>query len=114
VKYGPAGQTITIALTPVGSTARVTVADQGPGIPAKEREAIWTPFFRGDTAGAQGTGGSGIGLAIVKDIVAQMGARIDLAQAEGGGAAFYVDIPMPQRTTPASAPVDAALTLRPS
>ena len=114
VKYGPAGQTITISLAPVGSVARVTVADQGPGIPAKEREAIWTPFFRGHTASAQGAGGSGIGLAIVKDIVGQMGARIDLTHADGGGAAFYVDIPMAQRTTPASAPVDAALTLRPS
>jgi signal transduction histidine kinase len=114
VKYGPAGQTITISLATVGSSARVTVADQGPGIPAKEREAIWTPFFRGDTASAQGAGGSGIGLAIVKDIVAQMGARIDLAHADGGGAAFYVDIPMSPRPTPASPPVDAALTLRPS
>jgi signal transduction histidine kinase len=114
VKYGPAGQTITISLTPIGSAARVTVADEGPGIPAKEREAIWTPFFRGDAAGAQGAGGSGIGLAIVKDIIAQMGARIEVAEAESGGAAFFVDIPMAQRAMPASAPVDAALTLHPS
>ena len=114
VKYGPTGQTITISLATVDAVARVTVADQGPGVPVKEREAIWTPFFRGDTAGAQGAGGSGIGLAIVKDIVAQMGARIDLAPAEGGGAAFFVDIPMAQRATTASPPVDAALTLRPS
>jgi signal transduction histidine kinase len=114
VKYGPAGQTVTISLAVHGTTARVTVADQGPGVPAKEREAIWTPFFRGGAAAAQGAGGSGIGLAIVKDLVAQIGGRIDVTSAGARGAAFFVDIPLGTRP-PVGAPVaDATLTLRPS
>jgi signal transduction histidine kinase len=114
VKYGPAGQTITVSVALRGSMARVTVADEGPGVPAREREAIWTPFFRGDAASAQGAGGSGIGLAIVKDLVAQMGARVEVGQAPTRGAAFHVDIPAGQRAAAATPPVDATLTLRPS
>ena len=60
VKYGPAGQTIRVSLAAAGSSVHVTIADDGPGIPVGEREAIWTPFFRGNAAAAQGAGGSGI------------------------------------------------------
>jgi signal transduction histidine kinase len=113
VKYGPAGQTVTVSLVPVGSSARVTVADEGPGIPVNEREAIWMPFFRGNAASAQASGGSGIGLAIVKDLVARMGGRIEVAAGAERGAAFHVEIPGGKRAASAT-PVDATLTLRPS
>ena len=114
VKYGPAGQTITVSLAAHGSTARVTVADEGPGIPVKEREVIWTPFFRGNAASAQGAGGSGIGLAIVKDLVARMGGRVEIASGTERGAAFQVELPGVERVAASPAPVDATLTLRPS
>jgi signal transduction histidine kinase len=92
----------------------VTVTDEGPGIPAREREAIWTPFFRGNSASAQGAGGSGIGLAIVKDLVTQMDGRIEIVTS-AKGAAFQVELPTIQRAADAPSPVDAAaLTLRPS
>ena len=113
VKYGPAGQTVRISLATAGSSARVTVTDEGPGVPAREREAIWTPFFRGNAASAQGAGGSGIGLAIVKDLVAQMGGRVEVVSSPSG-AAFQVELPATLEAAPATAPVDAALTLRPS
>ena len=109
VKYGPAGQTVSLSLATVGSSARVTVVDEGPGIPAKEREAIWTPFFRGNAAAAQGAGGSGIGLAIVKDIVARMGGRIDVVPS-AKGAAFQVELPGAQRSSDAP-DAEAALAL---
>jgi signal transduction histidine kinase len=113
VKYGPAGQTVRISLAQTGSSARITVTDEGPGIPAREREAIWTPFFRGNAASAQGAGGSGIGLAIVKDLVTQMGGRIEVVPS-AKGAAFQIELPASHHMAPAAAPVDAALTLRPS
>ena len=115
VKYGPQGQTITIALAQAGTSARVTVKDEGPGVPVREREAIWTPFFRGDAAAAQGAGGSGIGLAIVKDLVTHMGGRISvLASETGAGAVFQVELPGVQRVTDSAPSVDATLSLRPS
>ena len=113
VKYGPAGQVVRVSLTQVGSSARVTVTDEGPGIPAREREAIWTPFFRGNSASAQGSGGSGIGLAIVKDLVTQMHGRIEVVSS-ARGAAFQLELPAEPRPSTVAAPVDAALTLRPS
>lgn len=113
VKYGPAGQTVRISLTQAGSSARVTVTDEGPGVPTREREVIWTPFFRGNAAAAQAAGGSGIGLAIVKDLVVRMGGRIEIVPSEKG-AAFQVELPGGQRPTTAPAPVEGALTLRPS
>jgi signal transduction histidine kinase len=129
VKYGPAGQTIRVslesfkgsdplnALNAAGSSvARITVTDEGPGIPARERDAIWTPFFRGHAAGAQGTGGSGIGLAIVKDLVAQMAGSVEVV-ASPNGAAFQVDLPIgtnAPRSESAVRAVDGTLTLRPS
>ena len=117
VKYGPQGQTITIGLSLAGSSARVTVSDEGPGVPASERHAIWTPFFRGNAAAAQGAGGSGIGLAIVQDLVVTMGGRISLAEpAPGQGAVFVVELPAVQRVADAvpAVDVDGALSLRPS
>jgi signal transduction histidine kinase len=115
VKYGPQGQTISVGLSQVGSSARVTVSDQGPGVPASEREAIWTPFFRGNAAAAQGAGGSGIGLAIVNDLVAQMGGRISIpSSANGSGTVFQIELPGAQRPSEATPQVDGALSLRPS
>ena len=114
VKYGPAGQTVTVSLVQTGTSARVTVADQGPGVPVNEREAIWTPFFRGNAAAEQAAGGSGIGLAIVKDLVSRMGGRIDVATNGERGASFHVELPGAQRVAASAPAVDAALTLRPS
>jgi two-component system sensor histidine kinase GlrK len=97
----------------MGSSARVTVTDEGPGVPAREREAVWTPFFRGQAAVAQGAGGSGIGLAIVKDLVTQMSGRIAIVPSQRG-AAFQVELPGVAIAAPAVERADAELSLRPS
>jgi signal transduction histidine kinase len=113
VKYGPAGQTVRVSLALSGASACVTVADEGPGVPEKEREAIWKPFFRGQAAAAQGAGGSGIGLAIVKDLVAQMGGRISIIPSPRG-AAFQVELPGAALATPVVQHTDVALAVGPT
>jgi signal transduction histidine kinase len=113
VKYGPPGQTISVSLAVAGSSARLTVTDEGPGVPANEREAIWTPFFRGQAAAAQAAGGSGIGLGIVKDLVTQMGGRIAIVPSPCG-AAFQVELPGVVVAPPVVEHTDATLALRPS
>ena len=113
VKYGPSGQTVRVALAVSGAVARVTVIDEGPGVPAKEREAIWTPFFRGQAAAAQAAGGSGIGLAIVKGLVAQMSGRIAIVPSHHG-AAFQVELPGVAVRASSVEHAEPALTLRPS
>jgi len=104
---------VRVSLAVSGAVARVMVTDEGPGVPAKEREAIWTPFFRGQAAAAQAAGGSGIGLAIVKGLVAQMSGRIAIVPSHHG-AAFQIELPGVAVRASSVEHAEPALTLRPS
>ena len=107
-KYGPAGQTISVgaAAAPAtsGSRVRLWVEDQGPGIPASERDRVWEPYVRLSRDAESATGGSGIGLAVVRELVGLHGgaAWIEAAGA-GGGARVVVELPARN-----DAPLDAA------
>lgn len=68
---------------------RVIIADSGPGIAADQIETVFDPFF---TTKAPGEG-TGLGLAIVAGTVAEMGGRIEVSSAEGGGATFNLILP---------------------
>ena len=90
LKYGPPGQTVSVELERIGSVARITVSDQGRGIPPNDRKRLWEPFVRlGKDAGT--TGGSGIGLAVVRGLVEKHGATIALDDASDGGARFVLE-----------------------
>ena len=82
VVHSPAG---TEVLVGVNRDAGVSVADQGPGIPAADRDRIFDRFWRG--AGAQ-FGGAGLGLAIVKEIMKAHGGAISVEDGPAGGAVF--------------------------
>jgi signal transduction histidine kinase len=92
VKYGPAGQTVTVSVRAVEGEVRLVVSDQGPGVRASERESVWRPFQRGSAATI--AAGSGIGLSIVRDVASQHGGRVWVEQAAGGGACFVVALPI--------------------
>ena len=64
--------------------AVLEVEDSGKGIPPAERERVFTPFYRVGTALESNPGGAGLGLAIVRDIAALHGARLELATAANG------------------------------
>jgi signal transduction histidine kinase len=92
VKYGPTGQTVRVRVHAVAGEVQIEVADQGPGVPAADREAVWQPYHRGTTA--RHTAGSGLGLSIVHDVVAQHGGRVWIADpTEESGAVFVVALP---------------------
>jgi signal transduction histidine kinase len=63
----------------------VEIADDGPGIPAAERERVFGRFVRLDASRERGSGSAGLGLAIAREIAAAHGATIVLTEAEGGG-----------------------------
>jgi signal transduction histidine kinase len=92
VKYGPPDQTITVGARREGDRVRVWVDDEGPGVPESERADIWNAFHRGRSAERSGKGGSGIGLAVVRDLVLQHGGSVSIDVAPGGGARFLIEL----------------------
>ncbi|TQK70921.1 MULTISPECIES: HAMP domain-containing sensor histidine kinase [unclassified Nocardioides] len=71
----------------------VSVEDDGPGVPAAERERVFERFRRLDEARARDAGGSGLGLAIVREVVAAHGGSVVLDSSPLGGARFVVRLP---------------------
>jgi signal transduction histidine kinase len=68
------------------------VTDDGPGVPATDRERIFERFVRLDDARSRDAGGAGLGLAIVRDLVHRHGGRIEVGDADGGGARFTMTL----------------------
>ncbi|HSE43848.1 MAG TPA: sensor histidine kinase, partial [Gemmatimonadales bacterium] len=93
VKFGPPGQVIRVGVTRVNGTAKLSVTDQGPGVPEDERERIWEPYYRGSSSAARAVGGSGIGLAIVRTVADRFGGEVSVKSAAEGGAEFTVVFP---------------------
>ena len=97
IKYSPAS-------TAIGISARITedgelvlsVEDEGPGIPAEDRERIFEPLFRRQTPQQANVPGHGLGLAICQSIVLAHGGRIQVRNRRGGGARFSVFLPAQQ------------------
>jgi signal transduction histidine kinase len=106
VKYGPAGQTVTVGLDRQDARVRVRVDDEGPGIPAGERERIWDPFIRCKRDANSAVAGSGIGLAVVRELVTLQGGRAWSEAAPGGGARFVLDLPEAPTSAPSRMPRD--------
>jgi len=94
VKYGPAGQTITVGSEIAGDRARVWVEDQGPGIPHEDRHRVWEPYVRLTREAESSTGGSGIGLSVVRELVTLHDGRTRVESAPGGGARVVIELPL--------------------
>ncbi|MEO8335139.1 MAG: HAMP domain-containing sensor histidine kinase [bacterium] len=92
VKYGPTGQTVRVRVHAVAGEVQLEVADEGPGVPVSDRLSVWQAYHRGSTAGHNT--GSGLGLSIVHDVVAQHGGRAWITERkEGNGAVFIIALP---------------------
>jgi len=94
VKYGPRGGTVRVRAESAGEDrVRVSVEDQGPGIPEGEREKVWRAFYRRQESIESGETGSGIGLAVVRELVTQFGGTTSVDGVAGGGARFVAEFP---------------------
>jgi signal transduction histidine kinase len=93
VKYGPAGESVTVSVERRRAAVRVSVADEGSGIPPRDRERIWTPFCRLERERHSGVAGTGIGLAVVRELCERHGGRAWVEDAPGGGARFVLELP---------------------
>jgi signal transduction histidine kinase len=92
VKYGPRGQRIGIALTADDGLVRISVDDEGPGIPVRDRLTVWNRFARLDRDRAGHKAGAGIGLAVVRELVALHGGKARIETGPGGGARFIIEL----------------------
>ena len=102
LKHGSRGQRIRIALDRAAGQARLTVDDQGRGIAPADRERVWLPFVRVAT-GLAPVEGSGIGLAVVRELAQSFGGAAEVGDAPGGGARFVVLLPLAQAHLPSRA-----------
>ena len=110
LKFGPDGQTVTVTLDierPATDGAegllRLTVEDEGPGVRPADRDRIWQPFVR-LAEGGSAPAGTGLGLSVVRQLVAELGGRWSVSDVAGGGARFTVELPL---EAPAPAPSPA-------
>ncbi|MGH7535086.1 MAG: sensor histidine kinase [Gemmatimonadales bacterium] len=92
VKYGPRGQTVSVAAQRVDGRTRIAVEDQGPGIPLEDRERVWKGYYRLQREARLAVAGSGIGLAVVHTLAADLGGRSWVEDSDTGGARFVVEL----------------------
>ena len=92
IKYSPDGGTVQLTAERSGTGVRVIVRDEGLGIPEDQQERIFTKFFRGD-AGATGITGTGLGLAVSREIVEAHGGSIGFDSDPSTGSTFWVELP---------------------
>lgn len=93
IKFSPAGAgAIELHATITGKSVRLVVGDRGPGVEPELLERMFEPFVRGRTAHDSATPGTGIGLAVVRSLVTELGGRISARAREGGGLELIVEL----------------------
>jgi two-component system, OmpR family, sensor histidine kinase SenX3 len=94
IQYSDNGSKVGVGVDVVGDIVEIAVSDQGIGIPESERDRVFERFFRSDPARSRRTGGSGLGLSIVKHVVQNHGGDVTLWSKEGSGSTFTIRLPM--------------------
>ncbi|MFD3497289.1 sensor histidine kinase [Streptomyces sp. NPDC058676] len=99
--HTPAGTAVTVTVSAEPGRALVRVADAGPGIPPSDRGRVFDRFYRVDKARSRDRGGSGLGLAVARSLVAAHGGTIELSS-EPGTTVFTMALPLgpPSLTKP--------------
>jgi signal transduction histidine kinase len=94
VKYGPQDQIVDVRLRKgAAGTVQLLVEDEGEGIPEDQRDEIFAPYSRLERDRDSGVAGSGIGLAVVRELARRQGASVRVEESVSGGARFVVSFP---------------------
>jgi signal transduction histidine kinase len=93
IKYSPEGGTVEVVGEREDDRVRVSVRDEGLGIPDELQDQVFAKFFRGH-APASGIAGTGLGLTIARSLVEAQGGTIDFQSASGEGSVFWLELPI--------------------
>jgi len=94
LRYTDPGGSVTLVVERDGGDATLEVADTGIGIPPEDQPHVFTRFWRGEKSRSRATGGAGIGLSIVRELVRAHGGTIAVDSAPGRGSVFRVTLPV--------------------
>jgi two-component system, OmpR family, sensor histidine kinase VicK len=94
VKYSSDGGRAEIKLERRDRHVRVSIRDEGLGIPPSEQARIFEKFYRLDPDLTRGVGGTGLGLYICRELVRHMDGRVWVVSAEGEGSTFFFELPL--------------------
>lgn len=112
LKFTPQYGQVGVSVERDGSKLHINVSDTGRGIPENSLPHIFDAFYQGGNAGEYG--GSGVGLALVSQIVKSLGGTITVQSTEGSGTTFHIVLPMRQAKAPAIAAIAFEKPLLPS
>jgi len=102
IRYSPRGKSVSIACEELEGFARISVTDEGQGIPVEELSSVFERFRQAKSGGAKDKGGSGLGLAICKSIIEMHGGKIWAVSPgtlleRGSGSTFYFTLPLARK-----------------
>ncbi|HEX6540759.1 MAG TPA: ATP-binding protein [Ktedonobacterales bacterium] len=100
IKYSPEGGSVTITIEQddEAGLAKLSVSDQGIGIPANQQSILFNRFARADNARERGITGTGLGLYLCRELVELQGGHLWFASEEGCGSTFYMTLPLAQES----------------
>ena len=101
LKFTPEGGQVAVRLAPSGAGFEITVSDDGPGFPPEKAARLFERFYQVDMEGTRAHGGTGIGLALAKELVQLHGGTIGAASDGRRGATFTVWLPVGAEVAPA-------------
>lgn len=107
IAYSSEGGRVGIGVTVDGDAVEISVADQGIGIAPEDQERVFERFYRVDQARSRNTGGSGLGLSIVKHAVQNHGGDVRVWSQPGRGSTFTIRLPLAEPPVAPPEPEDA-------